>query len=387
MKKFYLSLFLVLVLQVSAHPMSSQPTRLVSYPIRVAVVTNAPEITMKIKGVYHIYSLPLFELVKEGIDLNNISLKPTNSGVLMDGEELNIYGVNIKTDATSDIIINRRRFRGEMDIIRTEEMRLLVINHLDIEDYIAGVLYHEVSHWWPLEALKAQAIASRSFAVYKSLESKKQDFDLSSDIYSQVYGGKTSEKYRTNRAVSQTEGKILAYRDKLLPAYFHATCGGHTENASLLWKTDLAPLKGRPCRYCERSPHYTWQKEISVESLEGILNKSGYKIRGIKAIKTSSKDASGRAKEIHIIDSLGVEKIPSNKFRLAAGPNLIKSTRFKVEIKDGKAIFNGRGWGHGVGMCQWGAYSMARRGLKAEDILRFYYPGARIVDMKDIIKQ
>ncbi len=378
---------LLLMLETSAGAMSSRPTRPIVYPVRVAVVTDAPAITMKISGAYEIYSLPLLEPLKKGVNLNNVSMKPTISGVLMGDEELNIYGVKIKADKTTDIVIDRRTFRGEMDIIRTEKMGLLVVNHLDIEDYIAGVLYHEVSHWWPMEAIKAQAIASRSFALYRSVESKNKDFDLSSDIYSQVYGGKTSEKFRTNRAVSETAGKVLIYKNKLLPAYFHATCGGHTEDASLLWKTDLAPLKGRPCGYCESSPHYSWQKEIPLESLESLLNKSGYKIKGIKDIKTFSTDPSGRVKEVHVIDSLGVEKITSNKFRLAVDPNIIKSTMFQVSVKDGRAVFEGKGWGHGVGMCQWGAYSMARRGLKAEDILMFYYPGAGIVDLKDIVKE
>jgi len=366
---------------------TSRPTKSVSYPVRIAVLIDAPELNLKIRGSYHIYALPVLKLLEEGVGLNNVIIKPAYSGLLMGSESLKIYGVKIKTDEVADISIDGRRFRGEIDIIRTENLKLLVINHLDIEAYISGVLYHEVSHWWPMETLKAQAIAARTFAIYKSLESgKNKDYDLTSDIYSQVYGGRTSEKFRTNKAVEETAGKILVYKQEVLPAYFHATCGGYTEDASLLWNTNITPLKGRPCEYCKKSPHFNWSQKIPLSSMEEQLNKNGYKIKDIIDIKTSSKDASGRIEMVSIIDSLGVEKIPANKFRLAMDPNVVRSTNFTVTIKDGAAIFNGYGWGHGVGMCQWGAYFMARSGLKAEDILRFYYPGSEIADLKDIVK-
>ena len=379
-------LSLSLVYDKDTFAMSSRPTRPVSYPVRVAVVIDAPEINLKIKGDYGICALPLLEPIKEGNNLRDVTVKPTHSGILIGGEQFKIYGIKIKTDSVADIYINGRRFRGEMDIIRTEDLKLMVINRLDIEDYISGVLYHEVSHWWPMEALKAQAIASRTFAIYKTIESEDKDYDVRSDIYSQVYGGKTSEKFRTNRAVQQTAGNVLIYGQEILPAYFHATCGGYTEDASLLWNTNIRPLKGRRCGYCKGSPHFNWVKKVALEFIEERLKENGYKIRNIRGIKTSSRDASGRVKVVSIADSLGAEKMPANKFRLAVGPNVIRSTDFTVKIEGTAAIFDGRGWGHGVGMCQWGAYYMARQRFKAEDILKFYYPGARITDLKELIK-
>jgi stage II sporulation protein D len=367
--------------------MSARPTRAISYPIRVAVLIDAAELNLRIKGDYQIYAHPLLELLREGKALNNVVIKPTYSGISMGGEKFKIYGIKIRPTSTADICINNRRFRGEIDIIRTERLKLLVVNRLDIEDYINGVLYHEVSHWWPMETLKAQAIAARTFAIHKSLESKNKDYDLRSDIYAQVYGGKTSEKFRTNRAVETTAGKILVYKNNIFPTYFHATCGGHTEDASLLWDTDITPLKGKPCKYCQSSPHFNWIKEIPLYTIEKQLSKNGYNIRGINKLKTSGRDASRRVRTVSVIDSLGVEKIPANKFRLAVDPNLIRSTNFTVKIKNEIAIFRGKGWGHGVGMCQWGTYFMARKGFKTEDILSFYYPGTKIADWKDIIKK
>jgi stage II sporulation protein D len=350
-------------------------------------VNNARQIRLEIQGDYTISALPLLNELSQGEGLNNVTIRPTYSGLLIGDDEFKIYGVKIKTGNQADIVIDGRKFRGEMDIMRTEDLRLLAINHLDIEDYISGVLYHEVSHWWPMEAIKAQAIAARTFAVYRSLESKGKDYDLTSDVYSQMYGGKTSEKFRTNRAVDETAGIVLIYKKEVLPTYYHATCGGHTEDASVLWDTKMRPLKGRPCSYCKESPHYTWRGRLQLNLLEEKLQSGGYKIRGIRGLRVLSRDRSGRAENVAVVDSLGTEKIPAHKFRLVVGPNIIRSTNFKVKIVDGTAIFDGKGWGHGVGMCQWGAYFMARRGLKAIDLLRFYYPGSKMVQLKDIVKE
>jgi len=374
-----------LLIPRQARSFSGAPSRPISCPVRVAVIINAPQIDLKIRGDYSILALPLLEPLKKGRGLKNMTVKPTRSGVSMGQEHFKIYGIKIRAERAADISVNGRRFRGEMDIIRTESIKLTVVNHLDIEDYLNGVLYHEVSHWWPMEALKAQAIASRTFALYKCSESGSGDYDLRSDIYAQVYGGKTSEKFRTNRAVRATAGKVLIYKGKILPAYFHATCGGHTENASSLWKTDIAPLRGRPCSYCEGSPHYNWVKGVPLDMIEKNLKIAGYRIKGIKDIKVLSRNSSGRADIVGVTDSLGLEKITANKFRLAVGPNLIRSANFTVNIKGGMAVFIGRGWGHGVGMCQWGACYLAAQGVKAEDILKFYYPSADIADYDEAL--
>ncbi|MBN1871898.1 MAG: SpoIID/LytB domain-containing protein [Candidatus Omnitrophica bacterium] len=385
--KIILAIVLISLLNNPSLAASSAPTRDISYPIRVAVLKGADRIKLKIQGRYTIYALPLLTELSEGDGLNNVEIRPTYSGLMIGGDEFKIYGVKIKGESQADIVIDDRMFRGEMDVIRTTDLKLLVVNHLDIEDYINGVLYHEVSHWWPMEAIKAQAIAARTFAVYRSLEAGGNDYDLTSDVYSQVYGGKTSERFRTSRAVNETSGLVLVYKNEILPAYYHATCGGHTEDASVLWKTSIRPLKGRPCSYCEQSPHYKWETTLPLDSIEEKMKSGGYKIKGMKCISILARDRSGRVEKIAIEDSLGTEKIPAHKFRLVLGPNIIRSTNFTVEVRDGSAVFTGKGWGHGVGLCQWGAYFMARRGLKDVDILMFYYPGSKVVKLKDIVKE
>jgi stage II sporulation protein D len=209
-------------------------------------------------------------------------------------------------------------------------------------------------------------------------ENKQKDFDVTSDIYSQVYGGRGSERYRTNKAVDETEGKVLFYQGKIIPAYFHATCGGHTEDATLLWDLDLTPLKGVVCPYCKESPHFNWHYDLPVKEIAKKLSGAGFKITDIKNISIEGKDRSGRITNLIITCEEGEVKISAKDFRGTIGPNIINSTNFSVTIAGGDAVFAGVGWGHGVGLCQWGAYFMAKEGFKANEILKYYYPGTNV---------
>lgn len=278
--------------------------------------------------------------------------------------------------------VNGRRFRGAVDVIKKDNGKFMAINRIPLDEYLYGVLYHEVSHRWPMEALKVQAIAARTFAVYQAQQNKLQPYDLRSDVYSQMYGGRTSEKWSTTRAVNLTKGKVLKYKGEILPAYYHATCAGHTEDASNLWNVDMEPLKGVACDYCKGSPHYRWSRKIKLIDLENKLQDNGYKISGISSVSVLSRNASGRVDKLQIKWAGEGEVILSGKdFRQMIGPNEIRSTKFDVSLNDAALIIDGTGWGHGVGMCQWGAYGMARQGKTAEEILKYYYPGAEIADL------
>jgi stage II sporulation protein D len=348
--------------------------------IRVAIVKDSPSIMLYIKGVFGIYSLNTNELLAEYRGLKTSIVTPTNYGIKI-GRYLyfKIYGIKIipKRDAT--IFINKRRFRGQVDIIRQQNMTLLVVNHIDVESYIRGVLYHEVSHKWPLEALKAQAVVARTYALYQAKENTTKDYDLTSDIYSQVYGGRSSEKYRTNKAVNLTLGEYLIYNGKIFPTYYHATCGGHTEDASKLWNINIPPLKGVECDFCSKSPHLYWKRNLRLNDIQIKLIKSGKKIAPIKAINILKRNESGRIDRMEIVDRRNSKIYLSGKeFRMIVGPNIIKSTNFTVSIRGYYADFKGKGWGHGVGLCQWGAKSMAECGFKYDEILKYYYPDSEL---------
>lgn len=382
---------LILVFLTSALPTSSAQSRNL---VRVAVVTDASLIKLTIRSPFKILALNTNEELYKDRRIWNGKIVPTESGIKINKLDFKIYGIRIQPSRSPAIHLNGRKFRGAVDIIRQPDKTLLAINRLDVEEYISGVLYHEVAAWWSIEALRAQAIVSRTFALYQARVNAHKDYDLESNVYSQVYGGRTSERGRTSKAVRLTSGKVLTYKGKIFPTFYHATCAGHTENASRLWKIDLPPLRGRECQFCQRSPHFHWKKEVSLQDIEEALEKADFKVGLIKSIEIVDRDVSGRVTDLEIASTRGKIEVNANRFRLTVGPNIIRSTNFNLEIKKrrppfqqvgtGQAFFEGYGWGHGVGMCQWGSFFMARRGFNAEQILGYYYPESKIKEIEQI---
>lgn len=348
-----------------------------SHYVRVAVIRNAPSLRLKISGPYEIIDSVQNKVLSRGRNLH-ATATVYNGGILLGDIKSKTDKIFIKSHDRRVITIDGRAFRGDIQLIKKDNLYLLAVNYLGLEDYVKGTLYHEVSHYWPVEALKAQAIACRAYAFYQTQQNSRGDYDVTSDIYSQVYGGKTSERYRTNKAVDETESLLLTYQGKILPAYYHATCAGHTEDASLLWNTDIAPLKGVSCGFCKESPHFNWHSVLSAEEARKKLLDSGYNIGKIMQVQLSGTDKSGRITQLKIITATGELKILAKDFRNIIGPNIIRSTNFSVNLVGLDMVFEGFGWGHGVGLCQWGAYFMAKQGLTFKQILQYYYPGTEI---------
>ncbi len=383
---FYL--ILVNVLFLSAMPFGMAFADKSQINLRVCVLDDATNINLALKGAYKIYEINSDRVLMEGPSLR-ATLSGAKSGLAIGKKEITVYGIKVKTTRDANIYINGERLRGDVDIIRKDNLKLMVINNIGLEEYLYGVLYHEISHRWPIEVIKAQAIAARTYALYQKKQNKAQPYDLRSDIYSQVYGGRASEKWATTKAVNLTKEMVIVFNAALLPSYYHATCAGYTEDASNLWNVDLSPLKGVECNYCKKSPHYKWTKEIPLTTLESKLKENGYNVGEVESVNVLSKNRSGRIDKLEIKDKSGVSVILIGKdFRQMFGPNEVRSTKFDIVIKRGQLILNGVGWGHGVGMCQWGAYGMAKKGKKKEEILQYYYPGIEITTidkLKDAI--
>ncbi|MCX5697362.1 MAG: SpoIID/LytB domain-containing protein [Candidatus Omnitrophica bacterium] len=349
--------------------------------IRVAILQDAVFFSLRIRGPYEIQDPRTNKIISRGRNLN-ATVAVYSDSILLGNFKADYNSILINVNNPQGLTINGRRFRDNIQISRKDNAHLLVTNVVSLEDYIKGILYHEVSHYWPQEALRAQAIVCRTYALYQMRENKLKDFDVTSDIYSQVYGGLTSERQRTNLAVEETNGDILTYQGRVFPAFFSATCGGHTEDAAELWKIDLPPLKGVVCDFCVESPHYKWHYVLSKQELLKKVVSAGYGIDRIMAISPAGKDPSGRITGLKISSLLKEVSIPAKDLRNLIGPNLIRSTNFEVSTVNNDVVFEGLGWGHGVGMCQWGAYFMAKSGHTYIDILRHYYPGAEVTFMQ-----
>ena len=352
--------------------------------VRVLIMDDKSELKLSLKGKYELTAFNPEQAIRKGSFLS-VDITAAKDGILVDKCAVKTNVISVKLDHGGDVYVNGRKFRGFVEIIKKENGKLMVINHLPLDEYLYGVLYHEVSHRWPMEVLKAQAITARTFALYQVRQNKPQQYDLRNDIYSQVYGGKTSEKWATTAAVDKTKGQVLTYKGDIFPTYYHATCSGYTEDAANLWNVDLPPLKGVPCNFCSDSPHYNWTKVIPLWVLENKLKENKYKLGKISTVAILSKNRSGRVDKIEIKDDAGTSIVLTGKdFRQMLGPNDVMSTNFNVSTQWGTLSLNGLGWGHGVGMCQWGAYGMARKGKKVDEILQYYYPGSEISTMDKI---
>jgi stage II sporulation protein D len=258
-----------------------------------------------------------------------------------------------------------------------------VVEYLSVEEYLYGVLPREVETTWPLDALKAQAVVSRTYVLYNKMKGANERYDVLDSVLDQVYGGQNVEAPSTTQAVNETHDEILLdSAGKPVQAFFHSSCGGHTELPEHVWKSSYpSDVFGvvSDGSYCSDDPHYKWQLSVPYTTLRARLKRAGFQIRDIKSISILQKSASGRAETFILETSKTQIEVAGNRFRLALGPEALRSTLL-VNMKAGKksVFFEGRGWGHGVGLCQWGARGRALAGQTYKQILQTYYPKAKL---------
>lgn len=347
--------------------------------VRVLVAEGQKMLKINIRGVYQIRILPSMQLAKKGKGLIDAWFVPTPNGIRVGREEWVCRGMRIEPLQDRDLVLGSSRFRGALTLLKDKSHLFYAVNSLGVESYLYGVLHHEVAAWWPMEALKAQAIAARSYALYQATVSQRAEYDLKSGTSSQVYGGSTTERFRTKRAVDLTAGKILLYQGKVFPAYFHATCAGLTANAAELWKISLPPIAGGVhCSYCRISTHYNWEARVPLAEIEGKFNKYGRPVGQILKIEIISQTPSRRVGSLRVTGTAGEAVVAAKDFRVWIGGDKLRSTSFTVQIQEDRVSFHGKGWGHGVGFCQWGALGQALLGKTYESILGLYYPSSQI---------
>ncbi|MDI6641825.1 MAG: SpoIID/LytB domain-containing protein, partial [Elusimicrobiota bacterium] len=274
-------------------------------------------------------------------------------------------------------------------IKRNKQQSLSVINEIYIENYCNGILPYEADTDWQLEALKVQAVVSRTYAMKNLGKHNSDGYDFCNNVCCEVYNGADGEKEISNKAVQETRGEVITYNGKLVNIFYHACCAGYTENPKYVWSWSIPVpdyLKGVECSFCKNSPHFSWTKTIDEKTIRNGLIKSGYSdIVKINSIELYGKTTSGRIKDIRIkykSKKGKTKKIVLNaaRFRLAVSPFLVKSTKIIAIKKLTKDTFefSGNGWGHGVGLCQWGAKFMADKGYNYKQIINFYFPKTEI---------
>jgi stage II sporulation protein D len=255
---------------------------------------------------------------------------------------------------------------------------LIVINDIDMEEYVKGVVPSEMSAGWHPEALKGQAVATRTYALYQRLSNAGREFDVVASTQDQVYRGRQGVDERVQHAVESTRGIIITYQNAPILAAFSSTAAGPTEDAMNVWSKDLPYLKGVECPFDENSPYYQWRIELPVQALEQSLRKQGIPVGTIATVTPFLYSRAGRVDKIRILHSDGEVILRGQDFRKAVGYSIIPSTQFEIEALGRMVIFAGRGSGHAVGLCQWGAKELADQGHAYDAILRYYFPGTEL---------
>ncbi|MBI4549735.1 MAG: SpoIID/LytB domain-containing protein [Candidatus Omnitrophica bacterium] len=351
--------------------------------IRVAVVTGGSAVQLYTRSAYELESLESKARLGSGRRLDKTQVMPSAGGLRFGTRELQVSGLRLISRG-AQIQVNEKDYREIIQIKKTGDGKILVVNDVGLEEYLRGVLPREMPANWPIEALKAQAVASRTFALFQSLSRRDRDYTLASDVIGQVYGGRAAEHWLTDRVIAQTRGEILTYAGDIFPAYFSSTCAGHTTHCEYNWDIHPHPsLSGVSCIYCLRSKHYGWKNSLPAAEVEKRLKRAGYRMGELRGLAPEEWDESGRARRIQVRHGMGTLAIRANDFRLAVGPDILRSTKgLRIESSGGQVTFSGVGWGHGVGMCQWGAKALAEQGKSYREILQFYYPGSSLTPLK-----
>ena len=376
-------------------------TELNTAEVRVLLNGSIPSESLKVESTLYLYNNESkVALIKSGnrIDCfeNNGKPRLKINGEDFEGEKF------ILSSSESDRIIkvNGKRYRGKIQI-SSYNNALDIINVLNLEDYVKGVLAKEMplgKDEENLEALKALAICVRTYAAQK-IEDGNIYFDLYADTRDQVYGGVDAESPLSNKAVKETKNLILKYDGSQSIIFYHSTCGGYTESSQNVFTKENVPylngIKDGPEPYCNISPRFEWKetysKEIIISRLKSysLLDNSNYRLEDISI---RSRFDSGRVNEMEIIVSGdGVEKksviIKGNEIRsiirTADGKMILWSSLFDLSVRSNSVILIGKGFGHGVGLCQWGAIALSRKGWNYKDILNHYYPGTEAGKLND----
>jgi stage II sporulation protein D len=298
--------------------------------------------------------------------------------------------------------LNGQKYRGILEVLFVaEDSTLLALNWLWVEDYLKGVIPFEMGNQTQaeFEALKAQAVTARTYALSQIKKSESKGFDLESSVIDQVYGSMDKEEKLVNQAIDQTEGEVITYNGKFIQAFYHANCGGRTESVDEVWGHGKIPyLKSVSddgnCSWYKRFEwRVAWEREKLEQSMPQYLKEhteySPDAVSKIKDVKIVKRSDSGRVRQLDIKTDGRSFHLKKDKIRWvirkAEDPSaILPSTLFDVSIiRDSEGdidsiVFEGRGNGHGVGMCQTGAIGMARKGYTYRQILRHYYSDTEI---------
>jgi stage II sporulation protein D len=342
--------------------------------LRILIYKGAAPVTVGCAGECRIAAITLPD---GGLDLPVMvpsPLQAAEDGIQLGDKAFAVSEITFEPKAAEMIAVNRVAYPGSIRTSRTDDGGLLVVNLVDMETYLGGVVAKEMPQSWPPETIKAQMIAARTYALYKKKVRREQAYDLESTTADQVYEGWVKSTEAARSALRETRGVIMLHEEGLFPAYFHSTCGGRTADAvTALASVDAPFLRGVECGGCARSPHYVWTRELTRQQLREYMQQAGTDPGNQFTMQVKTCDDAGTVRSVMITTDTRVMEISAEKFQNACGPKPFKSRRYSIAEAGDRFMIRGKGWGHGVGLCQWGARGLAAQGWRYDNILAHYY--------------
>ncbi len=333
--------------------------------------------TLVIDGKYKAYNYMYeSEIVSALEGQNSVVLNAHELGLKID--EVGVYKEGIVFETSENgFNLNGIDYYGDIMFVPYEG-KLIPINTLKVEDYVKGVLPHEMSPDWPVEALKAQAVAARTYAMFHILNNDgKKPFDVDDTTKYQVYNGKVKINWTVTQAVDSTKYEIATYEDRVIASYFFALCGGHTDSALNAFGASVPYLGGVACQYCN-AKITVWTNAVTYDHLNSTFGKD-YNFNATPDSKIITKKADLSSGKVSSV-AIEAHDINARDFRSALTPSVVPSLNFSIKQIGNGLVVTGVGNGHGVGLCQWGAFGMAQVKKDYKEILNFYYKGIDIQD-------
>ena len=352
------------------------PEAMAQLPLPLPSLEAEPTITVAVKRASPSVTFEGTNLTLDGRTTRGaIEIRWTTEGMGLVGGRAVPNGAALEADGPV-YITGGGPYPGRL-LVYHEGAHVLVVNEVPLERYLEGVLSGELPASWDPEVKKAQAVAARSYALAQ--RARREGFHaLESTTLDQVYKSGAIDA-RTTAAVAATRGEVLTQDGALVEAFYHATCAGHTEAAAYVWPERGVPFDwSTPCEYCKDSPLYSWEQVITIATLSEALRREQSGMGIVTGLTVLGRTPSGRARNIRLSTETGTVSLAGNDFRRILGYSKVRSTLFDVEEVDTGLRLSGRGAGHGVGLCQWGARGMIEAGFDYQQVLAHYYGGSSI---------
>ncbi len=306
--------------------------------------------------------------------MSSFNAQTIPGGVALDRWQSGLFWIEPTGDGF--VYIGDRWYRGRTLVVPTDK-GLDVVNWVDLEEYLYSVIGGEMDSGWPQEALKAQAIAARTYALYKRNEQRNNptyDLGATPDRW-QIYKGVMSESPTIYAAVDATAGKVLTHNNEIILSVFHACSGGHTENVEDVWGNPLAYLRAVQ-DYDQNISACNWERTFTSDEISSRISGVG----NVKEMVAEAHSPFRSVKALRIVGDKGTRVLKGEQVRTALR---LRSTRFNItQGANGSFVLQGLGFGHGLGMSQWGAYNLARQGANHLQILGHYYQGVALTPIK-----